>query len=118
MAHFRQSHSNTITEEQASIILKACEEPQTKFSSLECPLCFEWNPVATQTNNTKRFFRHLAQHQQQLALESLPLSIEGLEIKDLKAFKVDSEPSSESEDEVLADDEEVENTKPARRQGK
>jgi hypothetical protein len=71
VAHLRQSHSDTITQEQAIIMLTVCEKPQTKFGSSECHLCSVSNPASADMDNAKGFFRHLAQHQQQLALDAL-----------------------------------------------
>ncbi|KAM0479355.1 hypothetical protein ACHAP7_005666 [Fusarium lateritium] len=117
VTHLRQSHSDNITEEQASIILTVCQEPQTTFDSSECPLCSEWNPTSTDVGNAKDFFRHLAQHQQQLALEALPLYIEGLEIEDPKTSTSDSESGSNSEEEVPIDQGETEDQNQAHEQG-
>ncbi|KAM0228909.1 hypothetical protein ACHAP5_011814 [Fusarium lateritium] len=94
-----------MTEEQSRVILKVCQEPQTNFGILECLLCSEWNPESTDVDNAKGFFRHLAQHQQQLALEALPLYIEGLEIADPKVSTSGSESGSNSEEEVPPDNE-------------
>lgn len=115
VTHLKQGHSDTITEDQASIILKVCEEPQTYFSSSECPLCLVWNPASNDMNNARGFFRHLAQHQQQLALEALPLYIEGLEIEDPETSKTISESGSDSE--VPADNKEAKDPRPTRQEG-
>ena len=105
--HLRSQHADTITETQASIILKVCERPVTKFGSSACPLCSEWNPLLTDETNAKQFFRHLARHQQQVALEALPLYVDGLEIRDSEFQEPGTQSSSgseqESDDEGLRD---------------
>ncbi|KAF4443219.1 ankyrin repeat protein [Fusarium austroafricanum] len=113
LAHLRKIHSATITENQAMVLLKACEEPQFKFDSSACPLCSEWNPPLPGADNAKEFFRHLAQHQQQIALEALPLYIEGLQVKDPYASE-QSDTSGQGED--VSDAEEEDEDEPVKRE--
>ena len=61
------------------MLMEACERPIRTFETTSCPLCTDWKPSTTETN-AKIFSRHLARHLQQLALEALPLTVEGLEI--------------------------------------
>ena len=70
-----------VTEAQMPLILETCERPIKSFGSESCPLCTDWEPPSTK-ENVKSFSRHLARHLQQLALEALPLAIDGLEIRD------------------------------------
>ncbi|KAJ4129843.1 hypothetical protein NW768_006813 [Fusarium equiseti] len=67
------------------LILETCERPIKSFGSESCPLCADWEPPSTK-ENVKSFSRHLARHLQQLALEALPLAIDGLEIGDISAL--------------------------------
>ncbi|KAH9235899.1 hypothetical protein K456DRAFT_51233 [Colletotrichum gloeosporioides 23] len=79
--HFNHSHAGKITDNQFPFIAGACERPKTEFDCHSCPFCDSWDPVVTQPDRSKAFFRHLARHLQQIALEALPLYIEGLEVK-------------------------------------
>ncbi|KAH7198805.1 uncharacterized protein B0J16DRAFT_360480 [Fusarium flagelliforme] len=79
--HLDNTHSGMVTEAQMPMILETCERPIKSFGSDSCPLCADWEPPSTK-ENVKSFSRHLARHLQQLALEALPLAIDGLEIKD------------------------------------
>ncbi|RYP78484.1 hypothetical protein DL771_000437 [Monosporascus sp. 5C6A] len=65
---------------QIPLIIQACEVPLKYFDPSSCPLCDDWNPPLQVTDNAKQFYRHLARHLRQIALEALPLAIEGLEI--------------------------------------
>lgn len=62
------------------MLVEACERPIKTFETASCPLCTDWKPLTTE-DNAKNFSRHLARHLQQLALEALPLAVEGLEIQ-------------------------------------
>ncbi|KAF5716303.1 hypothetical protein FMUND_6421 [Fusarium mundagurra] len=79
--HLNNTHSGMVTEAQMPLILETCERPIKSFASHSCPLCADWEPTSTK-ENAKSFSRHLARHLQQLALEALPLAIDGLEIRD------------------------------------
>ncbi|KAM5378123.1 hypothetical protein ACJZ2D_004581 [Fusarium nematophilum] len=107
LAHLRRKHAGTITENQAGILLKACEQPVIKFDSSACPLCTEWNPPSTDKSNAKEFFRHLAKHQQQISLEALPLYLEGLEIRDPEISDASDQSSRDSEEEEEEEQEDV-----------
>lgn len=80
MAHFREQHGGVVTENQAGLIISACETPMTKFDASACPLCSEWVPPSEEAISIREFRRHLARHLQQISLEALPLYIEGLTI--------------------------------------
>ncbi|KAM5349250.1 hypothetical protein ACJ41O_005757 [Fusarium nematophilum] len=104
---WKRKHAGTITENQAGILLKACEQPVIKFDSSACPLCTEWNPPSTDKSNAKEFFRHLAKHQQQISLEALPLYLEGLEIRDPEISDASDQSSRDSEEEEEEEQEDV-----------
>lgn len=70
-----------VTEAQMPLILETCERPNNSFGSDSCPLCADWEPPSAK-ENSKSFSRHLARHLQQMALEALPLAIDGLEVRD------------------------------------
>ncbi|KPM41492.1 hypothetical protein AK830_g5087 [Neonectria ditissima] len=78
--HFDTAHAGEITANQMHVMLQACERPLKYFDASSCPLCNDWKPRVQGIENTKEFGRHLARHLQQIALEALPLSIEGLEL--------------------------------------
>lgn len=96
-SHLEQQHAEVMTHDQTEIILKACERQINLFDSSACALCTEWSPPSTQEANVKQFFQHLARHQQQIALESLPLYIEGLETREVNALEASDESSADSE---------------------
>lgn len=77
--HINNTHPGTVTEVQMPLILEICEHPMKTFDSSSCPLCTEWETLLA--DNARGFGRHLARHLQQIALESLPLAIDGLEVK-------------------------------------
>ena len=83
--HLKQRHGDAVTDNQIAIVLKGCERPITVFDSSACVFCAEWNPLPAEGSNAKQFFQHLARHQQQIALEALPLYIEGLEVREEKS---------------------------------
>lgn len=95
-SHFEQQHTEVMTHDQTEIVLNACERQMHLFDSSACALCTEWNPPSTQEANVKQFFQHLARHQQRIALEALPLYIEGLEIQVLKTPEASDESSADS----------------------
>ncbi|KAK7422735.1 hypothetical protein QQZ08_009359 [Neonectria magnoliae] len=59
---------------------ESCERPLKYFDASSFTLCNDWKPSVRQVENTKDFGRHLARHLQQIALEALPLSINGLKL--------------------------------------
>ncbi|CAG7566372.1 unnamed protein product [Fusarium equiseti] len=79
--HLNNTHAGIVTEAQMPLILETCERPIKSFGSNSCPLCTDWEPPSMK-ENAKSFSRHLARHLQQLALEALPLAIDGLEVRD------------------------------------
>ncbi|KAF4334107.1 ankyrin repeat [Fusarium beomiforme] len=95
--HFNDSHTGIATESQMEMILEACERPIKSFGPDSCPFCADWKPLSVKDNG-KSFSRHLARHLQQLALESLPLAIEGLEVKDADGTSEEGSLSDSSSD--------------------
>jgi len=104
--HIRAFHKDAaVTESQEPLILEACERDQRHFPSSSCPLCDAWDtsPSATEgaaPDNANQFYRHLGHHLQVLALEALPLYIEGLDIQDGNAGtdQGESEPTDPEND--------------------
>jgi hypothetical protein len=78
--HLISAHNGEITSSQFDMLVEACERPIKTFETASCPLCTDWKPLTTE-DNAKNFSRHLARHLQQLALEALPLAVQGLEIQ-------------------------------------
>ncbi|KAK0609445.1 hypothetical protein B0T14DRAFT_531959 [Immersiella caudata] len=120
--HLRDLHPNAVTETQLPVLLEACEQDQKHFAPSSCPLCESWqsDPPAGEPypDNARLFYRHLGHHQQLLALEAMPLYIEGLEVdtqdgdeRGTGSEDPESERSSESEPESsaapISDDQEV-----------
>jgi len=95
-----------VAESQMQTILDAFKRPVRHSKLLSCPLCDEWEPpdsLIDQGSPSGHYYRHLARHLQLLALESLPLSIEGLEIN-LPEEETDVEESEgESDSESLSE---------------
>lgn len=79
--HLGIQHPSEITDSQLETMLEACQCAPKSIGSEGCPLCDEWAPPAVESQNVNEFCRHLARHQQMLALEALPISVEGLELK-------------------------------------
>ncbi|KAJ4013726.1 hypothetical protein NW766_005965 [Fusarium irregulare] len=86
--HLNNTHVGMVTAVQMPLIIETCERPVRSFVSDSCPLCADWEPPSTK-ENAKSFSRHLARHLQQLALEALPLAIDGLEIRDASGLSDD-----------------------------
>ncbi|KAK4219486.1 hypothetical protein QBC37DRAFT_136615 [Rhypophila decipiens] len=83
--HFLTKHQDEITAGQLPLILAACKVPLSNFGPSSCPFCDEWlnqteTPSLADYDNSAQFCRHLARHLQQIALDALPIAIEGLEI--------------------------------------
>ncbi|KAF5686214.1 ankyrin repeat [Fusarium denticulatum] len=78
--HFKLAHSKAVNVNQLDTILEACKRPTKQTDISGCILCDEWAPPAVESQNMKEFCRHLARHQQMLALEALPIAVEGLEV--------------------------------------
>ncbi|KAM0425998.1 hypothetical protein ACHAPT_008627 [Fusarium lateritium] len=96
-SHFEVKHPDEITHNRLETILEACQCPPKRIDSSGCLLCDDWDPPAADSKNVKEFCRHLARHQQMLALEALPISIEGLELKPA-AFDFGSDQDPEDQD--------------------
>ncbi|KEZ39465.1 hypothetical protein SAPIO_CDS9330 [Scedosporium apiospermum] len=104
--HLQTRHPGMVAESQMQTILDAFKRPVRHSKLLSCPLCDEWEPpdsLIDQGSPSRHYYRHLARHLQLLALESLPLSIEGLEIN-LPEEETDVEESEgESDSESLSE---------------
>lgn len=83
--HFKTDHAGDIAESQIEPLLNICGRPVRYFGYGSCPLCDTWQPVLDHGDNSQDFCKHLGQHLQQLALSSIPLVIDGLEIHDSDA---------------------------------
>ncbi|KAM0429636.1 hypothetical protein ACHAPT_006241 [Fusarium lateritium] len=94
--HLDKVHPEMATQAQMPLILDMCERPIQTFTSSSCLLCSEWKPLPPQ-NNANGFSRHLARHLQVLALEALPLAIEGLEVKDERGSSDEIAPIGDDE---------------------
>ncbi|KAK3312892.1 hypothetical protein B0H66DRAFT_382716 [Apodospora peruviana] len=86
--HLQSLHTQSFIATQQDLILEACERNQHEFPRGSCPLCDEWDMprsdvTAPASRDAKRFYRHLGHHLQHLALEALPLHIEGLDVEDV-----------------------------------
>lgn len=112
--HIRTHHGDTVTKCQLPLILEACEQDQKHFPSTSCPLCESWQSVPGKETpscvyNAHPFYRHLGHHQQLLALDALPLYIEGLEIntEDDDGEMANEDLDSEPEDSDTGDSAEI-----------
>jgi hypothetical protein len=112
--HIRAHHRNAVTESQLPLMLEACEQDQKHFPSTSCPLCESWQSVpgketSSYLDNAHPFYRHMGHHQQLLALEALPLYIEGLEIntEDDDGDTANEDSNSEPEDSDTGDSTEI-----------
>ncbi|KAM6536466.1 hypothetical protein FALCPG4_002470 [Fusarium falciforme] len=74
--HLEVTHN--VVEEDLTKALKASQAPPKPFEGSSCPLCNEWDPPAEESQNFKEFYQHLGRHQQILALEAPPMSLDGL----------------------------------------
>lgn len=74
--HLAVAHS--VVGEDLTKALKASQATPKPFGTSSCPLCNEWEPPIEESQNTKQFYQHLGKHQQILALEALPMSLDGL----------------------------------------
>ena len=82
LTHLQDLHSFALEEEHVDSILSACSQPKTEMHPQECLLC-DWTQDLRQINaqtpsgfvltvTTTQFMKHLASHQEQLALFALP----------------------------------------------
>ncbi|KAK1750909.1 cold-shock' DNA-binding domain-containing protein [Echria macrotheca] len=81
--HLRTRHSSVLSEAQIPFVLSSCRDSSDADIG-GCPLCPDWPPAEADLKSSKGgngLVRHLRRHMQQLALASLPLFIEGLEIR-------------------------------------
>ncbi|KAL6357015.1 hypothetical protein LRP88_10632 [Fusarium phalaenopsidis] len=74
--HLEVAHN--VVEGDLTEALKASQVPPKHFEASSCPLCNEWDPPVEESQNAKQFYQHLGKHQQVLALEALPMSLDGL----------------------------------------
>lgn len=81
-AHITRDHAGLFDELQLELLLNVSSRPQTVIASTECKLC-DWERVLRPRNThvpgcstvdvtAKQFLRHVAGHQEQLALFALP----------------------------------------------
>ncbi|KAL8382715.1 hypothetical protein RB595_006483 [Gaeumannomyces hyphopodioides] len=90
--HFRSCHGQ-FSEVQAQMLIESGREPVTEFKASDCPFCDEWAdrlgakldprgkdatgkaPAGDATVTASRFRRHLAAHQEQLAIFAMPSAV-------------------------------------------
>lgn len=77
------------------MLAELCQRPIKTYDPSACLFCQDWKPRRV-SDNTKEFSKHLARHLQGLALDALPLSIEGFEFAKPKAY---DETSADSDSE-------------------
>ncbi|KAK4194234.1 hypothetical protein QBC40DRAFT_270261 [Triangularia verruculosa] len=77
--HFCAEHQSTTSETQISEII-ALARPFREFPVGSCHLCDDWIPASGEEGDSLTFCKHLGRHLQQLALQAIPLSLEGVEI--------------------------------------
>lgn len=70
--------AHNVVEEDLTEALKTSQVPLKPFGTSSCPLCNEWEPPGEDSQSVKEFYQHLGKHQQVLALEALPMSLDGL----------------------------------------
>lgn len=66
-------------------MIQVGEQPLTHFGEGACLLCNKWDPKGIDAHNGKRFRSHVGKHLQELAREAIPLSIDGLEVRDSRS---------------------------------
>ncbi|KAH7136277.1 hypothetical protein EDB81DRAFT_693283 [Dactylonectria macrodidyma] len=81
-AHIKSDHRANVTENQLPLLLEACEQQSQTLDTSSCPFCVDWKEDPVLADNSKAFCRHVARHLRLLALVSIPLAIEGLEIRE------------------------------------
>ncbi|VUC31853.1 unnamed protein product [Clonostachys rosea] len=77
--HIKLKHAANMTELQIPLLLQACEQKKNTLDTRECPFCSEWK-ADRNAETMKGYYRHISGHLQPMALASIPLVIEGLEI--------------------------------------
>ncbi|UPK90361.1 hypothetical protein LCI18_001296 [Fusarium solani-melongenae] len=78
--HLKITHN--VAEEALTEALKTSQVLHRPFETSSCPLCNEWAPPAEESQNIKEFYQHLGKHKQVLALDALPMSLDGLSRND------------------------------------
>ncbi|KAM0427796.1 hypothetical protein ACHAPT_007253 [Fusarium lateritium] len=78
--HLKATHD--VTEEKLAEVSKACQKSLEPFEASSCLLCNDWKPPAAESQNVKEFYQHVGKHQQILALEALPMSLNRLSRED------------------------------------
>lgn len=81
--HLSREHPSDLTSAQMSMLAEICQRPVKNYDSSACPFCQDWKPRRL-SDNEKEFSKHLARHLQGLALDALPLAIEGFEFTEPK----------------------------------
>jgi len=87
--HFTVMHPGSVSSGQASMLAEISRRSIKTFDSSSCPFCQDWIPTRL-SSNSKDFSKHLARHLRQLALDALPLAIEGLTIVESKEDDTES----------------------------
>ncbi|KAK0742159.1 hypothetical protein B0T21DRAFT_306590 [Apiosordaria backusii] len=77
--HLENKHQRPISHYQISNIL-ALARPVREFPAGSCPFCDNWMSTGDIKEDSLAFCKHLGRHLQQLALDAVPLSLEGVEI--------------------------------------
>jgi hypothetical protein len=77
--HIKLKHAANMTELQIPLLLQACEQRNHTLDTSSCPFCPEWK-ADSNAETMKGYYRHISTHLQPLALASIPLVIDGLEI--------------------------------------
>ncbi|KAK7418603.1 hypothetical protein QQZ08_011187 [Neonectria magnoliae] len=81
--HIESDHRGNVTENQLPLLLEACEQQSQTLDTSSCPFCQEWKEDSFLADNSRGFCRHIARHLRLLSLVSIPLGIEGLEIRSM-----------------------------------
>lgn len=79
-AHVRVAHPENITDEKIQAMAKRASRPVPleKLTANSCAFCNDWQPQGNMTDVTMELCRHIGSHQQELAIASIPLHIDGL----------------------------------------
>ncbi|KAM7203212.1 hypothetical protein V8F20_004154 [Naviculisporaceae sp. PSN 640] len=85
-SHIRKRHSDTVIDIQVEFVVKMCENP-INIGSPRCPFCIDWVPTDDETegpvSGLKGLGKHVARHMQRIALASIPIHLEGLQVVDV-----------------------------------
>ncbi|KAK7422980.1 hypothetical protein QQX98_001270 [Neonectria punicea] len=97
-AHIESDHRGNVTESQLPLLLEACEQQSQTLDTSSCPFCQEWKEDTFLADNSRGFCRHIARHLRLLSLVSIPLGIEGLEIRSSMPDEVNDSSADEPSD--------------------